>query len=182
MFEEQLLGDIREKSICVETKLRTRIDNVITPDADEKARSVYKEIKRKYGKNWSNRKPATGGYNCFGMLFASRRTYITDEGEGNVECILKEDGYRKLSDQNKVKTGDIVLYRDKSRKSIYHVCVVTRLNSLQLSSGEHSSSKSGKIIYALSKWGDVFGEDEHHIQHHCWVDMDVEIEFWTDRP
>lgn len=181
MFEEQRLAGLGDKSICVETRLRTRIDNVITPEADKKARLYYQRVKNKFGKQWVNRKPATGGYNCFGMLFASRRTFITDEGEGDVECILKEDGYRQLSDQNEVVTGDIVLYREKTTRSIYHVCVVTHVASLQLLHGDRSSNTRGGIIYALSKWSGECGEDEHHVEHHCWKECDVEMEYWTDR-
>lgn len=185
MFEEEFLAGSTEKSIRVDTHLGTAIPNVIAPQVDEVAKRKYSALRERYGANWINRKPATGVYNCFGMIFASRRTSIyDDENVAMIQRILDDDGYRCLSNRADVRTGDLVLYRDARSKQALHVAQVTRRQPLILTN-ELDVADGGGACYALSKWNDRSGEDEHHIEHHCWKDfdnLDVLIEFWTDRP
>ncbi len=165
MFEEELLLGETEHEIVVQTRRGTPIPNSISPEPGERQRRRYELIRKRFGQTWTNRKAACGGYNCFGMVFAARRTAIWESC--CVETILKEDGYRLLPSE-KVAPGDLVLYRDRVGKEPYHVALVLRREELG-------------AWFALSKWNDTSGEDIHNIQHHCWVDFDVEIEFWTDR-
>lgn len=181
MFEAEILAGSAEKGVRVDTHRGTPIPNVIAPQADEASKQRYDRIRKLYGKSWSNRKPATGVYNCYGMIFASRRTSIyDDENDTLIQRILDEDGYRKLSNQDEAVPGDIVLYRESKRNSILHIAMVMRREPLSRADGG-VVAKEGGACYALSKWSDRDGEDEHHIEHHCWTYLDVSKEYWTDR-
>ena len=166
MFDEELLLGETESQIIVQTRRGTPIPNSISPEPGEAQRRKYELIRKRYGQAWTSRKAACGVYNCFGMVFAARRTAILETCY--VETILTEDGYRRLPSEKDVAPGDLVLYRGRVGKEPYHV-------ALLLCRGE-----LGAWI-ALSKWNDSCGEDIHNIRNHCWVDFDVEIEFWTDR-
>ena len=123
-----------------------------------------------------NRKGATGVYNCFGVVFASRRTSVDDD----IERVLREDGFRQLNTGEKPMTGDLVCYRHESA-NLLHVAVVTRIDNILGSS--HQELGTGGV-FALSKWNDSFGEDEHNIRNHAWAPEfgRIAIEFFTDRP
>ena len=122
-----------------------------------------------------NRKPATGVYNCFGMVFASRRTSVVDD----IESVLREDGFRQLNTGENPMTGDLACYRAESA-GLLHVAVVTRIDPIK----DPSNQKLGRgPVFALSKWDDGCGEDEHNINHHAWdPEWGIAIEFFTDRP
>ena len=181
MFEAEILAGSAERSIRVDTHRGTPIPNVIAPPADEAAKRWYDGVRKRFGKQWKNRKPATGVYNCYGMIFASRRTSIDDdENDTIIHRILEEDGYRQLSSQVDVAPGDIVLYRLSGSNEIVHMAMVTRRDSLVDTDGQ-SVAKVGGACYALSKWGPQGGEDEHHIERHCWTEHGISKEYWTDR-
>lgn len=167
MFEEEMLIGGGDRSIALETRCRRPIRNVIERDPGERERRVYERVRERFGKHWINRKPACGVYNCYGMVFASRRTTIEDDTQ--IPDVLGDDGYREIGEDEAV-VGDLVLYQDQ-RMGMVHVARITRRGDL-------------KVLYALSKWDSTSGEDEHHIRHHCWIDPDfqVELQFWTDRP
>lgn len=168
MFEEQILSGHVARSIRVDTHRGNPIKNVIEPDPGERGRRSYALIRKSFGQEWTNRKPSCGVYNCYGMVFASRRTAILDDEQ--IPGILKDDGYAEISEAS-ARPGDLVVYRDR-HLGLLHVAVICRRDE-KLST-----------LFALSKWNSVAGEDEHHIHHHCWTDQDyaVELEFWTDRP
>lgn len=58
-------------------------------------------------------------YNCYGLVFAHRRTHILGDGK-DVEFILREDGYVPVKSRADVGLGDVVVYRQHSRKEITH--------------------------------------------------------------
>ncbi len=171
MFEEVLLGGGGERRLALETRLGRPIANFIERKPGDRERRVYDLQRKKFGGNWINRKPACGGYNCFGMVFASRRTAVLDaeDADAQIDDILGDDGYRPITEAEAV-VGDLVLYKDKSI-GLLHAARITRRGDL-------------KVLFALSKWDSTSGEDEHHIRHHCWTDagFEVELQFWTDRP
>lgn len=170
MFEEEILLGDTERRIALETREGTPIRNVVAPEPGEQAHRKYAALRKKFGQRWINRKGACGGYNCHGMVFATRRTAIYDDDQ--VRRVLKDDGYREIS-ENEVRPGDIVLYRERSM-GLLHAAVVLRK---QLGNGQLFA------WFALSKWDDVCGEDEHNVRFHCWTaESDVVMEFWTERP
>jgi len=171
VFEEVLLAGGGERRIAVETRCGRPITNVIEAEPGDRERRLYDARRKKYGERWSNRKPACGGYNCFGMVFASRRTAIlgAEDADAEIDDILGDDGYRPITEAE-AGVGDLVLYKDMSI-GLLHAARITHRGDL-------------KALFALSKWDSTSGEDEHHIQHHCWTDagFKVELRFWTDRP
>jgi hypothetical protein len=165
MFEEILLGGGGERRIALETRSGRPIENTIEPEPGDRERRLYEVRRNRFGAGWFNRKPPCGVYNCYGMLFASRRTSILADVQ--IPDILRDDGFRRIPETEAV-VGDVVLYREKTA-GLLHAARITRKDEL-------------RALYALSKWDSAMGEDEHHVRHHCWLDYDVEMEFWTDRP
>ncbi len=82
-------------------------------------------------------------YNCFGMVFASRRTAITAPQE--LGHILHDDGYRRVSTRAEVKVGDVVVYRHAPGAEIAHVGIVIHV--------EHRLGQADVTITVLSQWG-----------------------------
>jgi len=167
MFEEEFLIGDTERSIVVQTRRGRSVANVIEAEPGPREKNIYATIQKRFGHVWINRKPPCGVYNCYGMVFASRRTSILDDGQ--IADILRDDGYRTIPEHD-ARVADLVLYKDR-KIGLLHVARVTHRHDL-------------KALHALSKWNPTSGEDEHHIRHHCWTDQgfDVELEFWTDRP
>lgn len=169
MFEAEILLGDTEDSIHLETRQKSPIDNVIAPEPGPEGERKYARIRKLYGQHWTNRKPACGVYNCYGMIFASRRTAIFDDDQ--IPMVLEEDGYRRVVDERWVRPGDLVFYRLCAPDKLLHVAVILRRDDTL------------GTLFALSKWNSIAGEDEHHIRHHCWSKMEpVELDFWTDRP
>ncbi len=92
-------------------------------------------------------------YNCYGLVFASRRTCVLDYAA--VDQILEEDGYKSLPwDPSAWQPGDIVLYRRPDSSNIEHVGIIACITP-DLSSGNFK-------IDVLSAWGED-GEYRHPI-------------------
>jgi len=166
MFEEIRLAGTGE-NIVVETRRGRQVANSIEPEPGDRERRLYNLRRGRFGRSWRLRKPPCGAYNCYGMVFASRRTSILEDEQ--VPDILTDDGYRRIEESDAM-VGDLVLYRERTI-GLLHVGRITRRDDLS-------------ALHALSKWDSASGEDEHHIRHHCWTDygFDVRLEFWTDRP
>lgn len=174
MFEEEILLGDTERSIALETREGRVIRNVVAPESGEQAHRKYAAVRKKFGQTWINRKGPCGGYNCYGMVFATRRTAIYDDDDEQIPDILKDDGYRQIPEKD-VRPGDIVLYRDRDPKlGLLHAALVMRRQEWE---------GAIPVSFALSKWDDVCGEDEHNVRHHIWPtpEYDVVLEFWTER-
>ena len=81
-------------------------------------------------------------YNCHGLTFASRRTWIYNTNE--IDKILKDDKYIEIKDEKDVLPGDIVTYSDES--GITHSGIVVQVD---LPKTEVDLIN----IIILSKWG-----------------------------
>ena len=89
-------------------------------------------------------------YNCTGLVFASRRGWITDgDLTEPVHQILQSDGYQ-ATEREQLRAGDVVVYTREQQ--IEHVAVVTGLR--------HPVRASERMV--LSKFG-PFGEYLHPI-------------------
>lgn len=119
MFEELKLLGPTERSIVVQTRKGTPIENVIETEPGEPERRRYQLLLKRFGQNWRERKPAVGVYNCAGHIWASRRTSILADDAWRT--ILKEDGYRRLPDTEMPVVGDLVVYRDATNQCFNHV-------------------------------------------------------------
>ena len=81
----------------------------------------------------------TAVYNCLGLPFAARRTWIDPD---HTRMILTEDGYTKLPGADHARVGDIVVYRLADEDT--HVGVLIRIEDPLL---RH------RKLFILSKWG-----------------------------
>lgn len=104
---------------------------------------------------------ASAIYNCYGLVFASRRTAIV--GEEDVEAILEDDGYRKLPwDPAAWMVGDIAIYRDPTTAELKHVGMIaekileiesTRINIKVLSAW----GENGEFLHPIDRVHPLFG-------------------------
>ena len=175
MFEQLKLFGPTERSIVVQTRKGTPIENVVELDPGEPGRRRYNLLRERFGANWRQRKPATGVYNCAGHVWASRRTSIL-----KLECwriILEEDGYRLLQDAEMPVTGDLVLWADENTGEYIHVGMIMEMR-------DGVSHESPKIPWVLSKWNSTSGEVMHYVHDDPYgkQEMPARVEYWTDRP
>jgi hypothetical protein len=115
---------------------------------------------------------ATSIYNCMGMVFASRRTCVgIDDLEPVLRLILREDGYREVTNPADLKEGDVVVYKDNNSGETTHVGIVSRITPDLLN--------ASYLIEVTSQWG-AHGEYVHkadEVPHF----LGQPAEFWTDR-
>jgi hypothetical protein len=111
---------------------------------------------------------ATAVYNCMGLVFATRRTWIdTDQ----IFKILKEDDYYAVGEPPEACEGDLVIYRRKPKGNVSHVGIILKLNpEVKTASWE---------ITVLSKWGPE-GEYIHNIDDIPEV-YGRHVEYWSER-
>ena len=106
-------------------------------------------------------------YNCMGMVFASRRTWV---GPEHLYMILEDDDYRQVSSEGDLEPGDVVVYKDEADIAV-HVGLVTEVRP--------NVGDAKWEIFALSQWG-ADGEYFHHVN-----DVNPRLgkpaEYWTDR-
>lgn len=109
--------------------LETQEGNPITNDQsreiwnrDEKEFERYED---KYGDVTIKRTEPDAGYNCHGLTFGSRRTWIYDSDD--LQMIISDDCYHEVDD-SEVLPGDILLYIDESG-DIEHSGIVAKLPS-----------------------------------------------------
>lgn len=108
----------------------------------------------------------TAVYNCTGLVFASRRTWVDTD---HIAMILADDGYRRLAVESEAGIGDIVVY--KKNLALTHVGIIIGFDD--------DLSVGSREIKVLSKWG-ADGEYIHRIDD-VPVLFGVPAEFWTDR-
>lgn len=175
VFEEVKIFRPSERSIVVQTREGTNIKNLIEPEPGYQQRQFYRALIKKYGHNWEERKPATGGYNCAGHVWASRRTALLEPAEWRV--ILDEDGYRELSNAEPKEPGDLVLYVEQNTDEVLHVARILRLR-------RGVGPNAQPIPWVLSKWNSKSGEVMHSAYDVPYEDQGIpfRMQWWTDRP
>jgi hypothetical protein len=170
MFELQRLAGSGGRSIPLATRLGRAIENEIAPEPTSQHLARYAALLKKHAIGWLPRKQACGGYNCFGHVWASRRTAIYEVSA--VRRILADDGYRRTQNP---KIDDLALVVQS--EEIYHVGRVVELRSV---------SPGGMVVpWVISKWDDWGGEVLHNVRDLPYdkaQGFDVEVEYWTDRP
>ena len=115
-------GPNDQQSIELETRKKTRIPN---ERRQERAPDSMREAVRILTGQFPEARllSATAVYNCYGLAFASRRTWILDEED--VRRILSDDGFQPLHWDPRIwEAGDIVLYGSEATRSIDHVAVI----------------------------------------------------------
>ena len=175
MFEELRLLGPTDQSIVVQTRKGSNIKNIVEIEPGPEHRRRYQLLLDRHGKNWRPRKPPTGGYNCAGHVWASRRTAILEDDQWRL--ILADDGYRRLSEGEQPLPDDLVLYVDADSSGFLHVARV-----LELKPGIGPDSRP--LPWVLSKWDSISGEVMHFERdvNHLHQRFRVRTEYWTDRP
>jgi hypothetical protein len=181
MFEDQRFLGIQEGSekLIVQTRAGNNLENFIAPAPGYPQVGRYERLRQK-NPGWENRKPATGIYNCAGLVWASRRTSLPNPDDWR--RILRDDGYRETTGID-LSVGDVAVYVKAdstgiSRRHDREILHVARICFFR------EGGMAGKIPWALSKWDSQCGEDIHPVRGCpalCGGEM-FELEFWTDRP
>ncbi len=110
---------------------------------------------------------ATSRYNCVGMVFASRRTWVEPD---YIEQILEEDEYKLLPGMfSKAEVGDVVIYREADE--IRHVGIIIEKRE--------NPAKAMVSIKILSKWGPW--AEYIHDPEDVLPSFGKPVEVWTDR-
>lgn len=132
------------------------------PDSMQEAREM---VERNH--HTAKIRSMSSSYNCMGMVFANRRTWIDTD---YIQMIKNDDEYQLITSPNDVAKGDIVVYRDDS-KDITHVGLVADVEP-ELKDGTYK-------ITVLSQWGHD-GEYFHRIDDVNLL-LGSPAEYWTDR-
>jgi hypothetical protein len=176
VFEDQILGCVEPRRIVLQTHLGAEIRNEIAlhPVPDHAVRKWERLLDQHT--RWRVRKTATGIYNCFGHVWASRRTAVYDKFDEAVLKVREDDGYRVLDLNRETPwVGDVVTYWEEINP--YKECKhVGRVASVEPRKG------LPPVVYVLSKWDDASGEVFHEVSDYPKSFGNVRVEYWTDRP
>ena len=175
MFEIARFAGTTGRRIVVQTHRGTELENYIAPEVTVQSANLY-AAKRKRHPGWVQRKPATGVYNCAGMVWASRRTTLPEPSDWRI--VLKDDKYRPVQGGELPRVGDVVIYIRKGHTEILHMAVVFSVHRLI-----EQDPDSRVAIRVLSKWDNQSGEDSHALEDLVLNGGEEYVwEIWTDRP
>lgn len=132
-------GKYDSDSLDLQTRKGTHINNTIRLEANPARLKEAVRINQGEHPNAILRS-ATQKYDCMGMVFASRRTWIDI---GSLDLILREDEYVKLDSIDEAELGDVVIYGTDI--SLKHVGILIRI--------EPNIIEGTKEYYILSQWG-----------------------------
>lgn len=171
MFEIASLIGTPDREIPLGTMQGTQIPNTVAiAEVPDYAARRYYIMREPFRLKWKQRKHPCGIYNCFGHVFAARRTSIYDDENSWIRLIQVEDGYRVIGPTDRAVIGDIAVYLNKPDQSFLHVGRIVLADY----------TESLPLIKVLSKWNDIAGEDIH-ILHDVPYSFEYEVEIWTDR-
>ena len=161
------LGSPRDKNyLPLATRKGTPIPNAIRYESPPEWHKTAIAID-KTNHSQIDLRSATAVYNCLGMVFGARRTWID---EGFLKQILLEDDYRPVLDKSSLRVGDIVIYRHDDN-SFAHIGIITQI--------QIDFKNANRLITVMSKWG------QHPEYFHVIDDVPLRLgkpkEFWTDR-
>jgi hypothetical protein len=177
MFEHLRLLKPGETGIVLQTRLGHNIKNAIDIDPDETHVRRFQGLVHKFG--WNERKPATGGYNCVGHIWACRRTGVFDDVEDQLNLIFKDDGYRVIDPaKESLVPGDLATYWRPAypRPTFLHVGMIVEMR-------QGLTPQSPRIPWVLSKIDSTSGEVFHGVQNIEFIKgVNHLVIYWTDRP
>jgi len=151
--------------------LATREKN---PIPNEQRRELSPARLKTIDELWKRERPdailrsSTAVYNCMGLVFASRRTWVDTS---YLEMIFDDDKYTQVEGKDKAKLGDVVVYRSHEDSSVCHIGIVMKI--------EPSVATASFNITVMSKWG-AAGEYIHYIEDVPHL-LGRPTELWTDR-
>lgn len=160
-------------AIALATHLGTDITNeTCSPAVKADQRSGRARAEARFSERFVRVRPPIAGYNCFGHVFAARRTILYD---ADVELILVEDGFAEIAKRD-MAPDDVVVYADD--RGPIHVAKVLRREPRVVQAGGSSGHIEWKV---LSKFDDVSGEYEHWIDDSSWCQWPIEWTVWRPR-
>ncbi len=127
------------KSIKLQTRLGSDIFNELGSPPSTFEINQARRLEQKYP-NVTNRTQMIHEYNCHGMTFGSRRTWIFEYQD--LRTILEEDGYEEILDFSNVLPGDVIIYEASDGDFIHSGIVL-----------EPPKKENLNIPLVLSKWG-----------------------------
>jgi len=165
-------GGVRDKrAIQLATRKNRWIPNVVRLESPPARLNAAVLIHRISHPN-AQLRSLTSVYNCMGLVFAARRTWIgISDIDSPLGLILEDDGYRKVEDEKKVMLGDVVVYKD-AEKRVSHVGVVAKIDT-DIINGDRK-------LRVMSQWG-ADGEYIHDCDDLPMHIGKTSIEFWTER-
>jgi len=146
-----------------EIKLDTRCENQVENEIDRRAvragdEGLSHDYRVAYPKGKHRPTAPTRKYNCHGLTFGSRRTWISKASE--IVKVLKDDDYQPVT-LDELMPGDVVVY-------------------FQNGDAEHSGIvvETGFVPIVLSKWGPA--HEVIHLVNDCPYDS-MEIKYYRIR-
>ena len=137
-------------SLSLQTRAGRDIANDCTPTSSCTTQNQYRLFDRKFP-DIEKRTAELPFYNCHGLVFASRRTWITESQ--TLSQIIHEDGYVEITNLDEVQAGDILVYYDEKGDYTHSAIVVTRPTAERL-----------RVPTVLSKWAS-YCEVIHHANY-----------------
>ncbi len=111
-------GPTDRSSLHIETREGRRIPNERRPEMlPDRMASAAKQYRQTHGVELLS---ASAVYNCAGLVFGSRRTWIDVD---DIDIPIKDDGFEDVSDPREWNVGDVVVYRG-ARGELTHVGVI----------------------------------------------------------
>jgi len=112
-------GGVRDTaSIALSTSKNRRIPNQRMSERSPQSMFAAKQL---HAKGSRQLRSLRSSYNCVGMVFANRRTFVEPE---QIPMILQDDEYAEVAEMHDLKPGDVVLYMDPNTEDIKHVGLV----------------------------------------------------------
>ena len=109
-MQTRTIGPVDGRGLALDTAAATHIRNEQGHLIPARVLAEIPGLERTYQSVILKRTPPTAVYNCHGLAFASRRTWITHTAV--VQLILKEDRYEEIH-RDRVMPGDLILYYDE---------------------------------------------------------------------
>ena len=148
------------------TKRGTHIPNEQRPESSRATMDARKE-QVVNGNPERQVRSLSSTYNCMGMVFANRRTWVDPE---HLPLILTDDGYRRVNAESDLQPGDVVVYRSESGE-VSHVGIVSKVRTNLI--------EASREVQVLSQWG-ATGEYFHRVDD-VSPSLGVPREYWTER-
>lgn len=105
----------------------------------------------------------SGDYNCFGLVFASRRTNLNTPGApADIDLVLRRDGYTRVDTP---QVGDVAVYRANDGAETEHVGFAAACESVG----------TVPVVKVWSMWGGL-GEFVHTATQTPY--SDTNLEWW----
>lgn len=142
-----------------------------SPDLDQRSLRAFLRKLTEEGKQIRELRPRTCRYNCFGLVFGSRRANIPSPDEAvSIDRLLVADAYRRLDYPKETPdVGDVIIYRLRDSVEIIHCGFVC----------EQIPGMLGGF-WIWSKWGD--NAEYRHLPHDYVGAHLSNIEYWRLGP